>query len=51
MKTFQLKIQDGEDENIIKILKIECAKTDRFMKDYIIEAIKEKMERERQENK
>ena len=52
MKTYQLHVEDEENgENIIKIIKIECAKTDKSMKEYLIEAIKEKMEREKKKEK
>lgn len=45
MKTYQLHIEDGDD--FIKNLKVESAKAEKTMKEYIIEAVKEKMEREK----
>ena len=47
MKSYQLNVEDEKNgENIIKTIKIECAKTDKSIKEYFIEALKEKMERE-----
>ena len=42
MKTYQLIV---EDEFLI-LLKMQSAKADKSMKDFIIEAVKEKIERE-----
>ena len=44
MKTYQLRIEDGDD--FFHRLRIECAIKNMTMKEYIIKAVNEKMERE-----
>ncbi len=47
MKIYQFRMED----EFLHLLKVESAKADKKMKNYIIEAVKEKIEREQKQEK
>ena len=50
MKTYQLKFFE-EENDFLHVLKVKAAEADLTMKEFIVQAVKEKIERENKEKK